>query len=401
MISKLRRKVFAINIISISIVYVKAIAFGYTRLNDERVMRLNGALALDDWQNLDVKNLDGMVVAEYDESASEITWLAHGDNVHFDANVYEGIVKDIVASQNSNGWIGIRVLYAKRVAGDVTRIALFDRDSNVASIILYVVITIIALTTGLASYLFISVILAHVAIRPVEESWKMQKQFVADASHELKTPLAVILANTDIIAAHADESVASQMKWVENTQEEAKRMAGLVADLLFLAKNDDGMKVAMTDVDLSEAVSTVVLGHEAIFYENNKQFTYDITPDLHVEGNAGQFQQLVTILLDNANRYSVGSGNISLTLSQSMKFALLTVSNDCDELSDEQLSHLFDRFYTVDPSRNKNNGGNGLGLAIAQAICETHNGKIEVQYVDGRATFTAKLPLRRMTRVNF
>ena len=218
MISKLRRKIFAINIISISIVYVVAIAFifafGYTRLNDERIMRLNGVLALEDWQNLDAENLNGMIVGEYDGSESGVTWLAHGDNVHFDANVYEGIVEKIVASENNNGWIGIRVLYAKRAVNGVTRIALFDRDSNLASIILYVVITIIALTTGLASYLFISIILAHVAIRPVADTWKMQKQFVADASHELKTPLSVIMANTDLVVSHPEETVASQMQWI-------------------------------------------------------------------------------------------------------------------------------------------------------------------------------------------
>ena len=397
MISKLRRKILAINIISISIVYVVALAFmfafGYTRINDERVMRLNGALALDDWQNPDLENLNGMVVAEYDEITTEITWLAYGENVRFDPNVFDGIVKDIIASENSNGWMGLRVLYAKRTVGEVTRIALFDRDSNMAGIILYVVIFIVALTTGLASYLFISVILSHIAIRPVGETWKMQKQFVADASHELKTPLAVIMANTDLIASHPDETVASQMKWIENTRAEIERMAELVNELLFLAKSDDGAKTAMEVVDLSECVETIVLTHEAVLYENGKSFNYEIAPHIQIKGNEGQLKQLATILLDNANKYSRGVGSINLTVETVGKNVDFCVSNDCDPLTDEQLEHLFDRFYTVDQSRT--GSGNGLGLSIAKVICQTHGGKIAVNYENRRITFTATLPQYR------
>lgn len=394
MISKLRRKIFAINIISISIVYVIAIAFifafGYTRLNDERVMRLNGALALEAWQNLDAENLSGMVVAEYDHDTAEITWLAHGDNVRFDANVFEGIVKDIVASENSNGWIGLRVLYAKRVVNGVTRIALFDRDSNLASIILYVVIFIIALTTGLASYLFISIILSQVAIKPVEDSWKMQKQFVADASHELKTPLSVIMANTDLVVSHPEETVASQMQWIENARAETARMAELVNDLLFLAKSDDGVKTALETLDLSECVERTVLTYDAVLYENRKTFDYEIAPHLQIRGNEGQIKQLATILLDNANKYSRGVGNIKLTVGTVGKNVEFSVSNDCDFLTEEQLEHLFDRFYTIDQSRTSS--GNGLGLSIAQVICQTHGGRIIANFADNRITFTVTLP---------
>ena len=394
MISKLRRKIFTINIISIGIVYIIAIAFifafGYTRLNDERVTRLNGVLAQSDWRHLELESINGMVLIEYDDEKSEIIWSAHGSGVHFDAQAFEDIVNQIVESDNYNGWISLRVLYAKRSVDGVTRIALFDRDSNVASIILYVVITIIALTTGLASYLFISIILAHIAIRPVENSWKMQKQFVADASHELKTPLAVIMANTDLIASHADKTVASQMQWIENTRSEAARMAELVNDLLFLAKSDDGVKTTMEVVDMSECVETIVLSHEAVFYENGKSFSYKIAPHMQIRGNEGQLKQLATILLDNANKYSVGEGNIILNVATQGKFVELAVSNDSDQLTEEQLEHLFDRFYTVDSSRNSS--GNGLGLSIAQVICETHGGRIDARYADGRITIKAAIP---------
>lgn len=150
------------------------------------------------------------------------------------------------------------------------------------------------------------------------------------------------------------------MKWVENTRAEAQRMAGLVADLLFLAKNDDGLKVQMEDVNLSDCVGTIVLGYDAIFTKTKRTLPI-VDKDVYIVGNVGQLKQLTTILLDNANKYSKGSGNITLSLTANGKHAHLTVENDSEQLTEEQLKHLFDRFYTVDPSRNKNNGGNGPG----------------------------------------
>lgn len=173
-------------------------------------------------------------------------------------------------------------------------------------------------------------------------------------------------------------------------------MAELVNDLLFLAKNDDGVKAQMQLVNLSECIETIVLTHEAVFYENGKAFNYQITSDLHVIGSVGQLKQLATILLDNANKYSADMGNISLNVSAVGKHVEFTVSNDCKPLTDEQLAHLFDRFYTVDQSRNKNSAGNGLGLSIAQIICKSHGGDITVEYESGRITFRATFPISKL-----
>ncbi len=211
-------------------------------------------------------------------------------------------------------------------------------------------------------------------------------------SHELKTPLSVIMANTEIIASHQDETVASQMQWIENTRLEAKRMAELVADLLFLAKNDDGLKVQMEPVNISDCIETTVLSYDAVFYENGKSFRYDIARDVKVIGNVGQIKQLTTILLDNANKYSVGDGNIFLNLTAAGRHITLSVSNDSEELSEEQLSHLFDRFYTLDKSRNAEKSGNGLGLSIAKMISQTHGGDISASYSNGRTYFVVELP---------
>ena len=396
MISKLRKKIIAINVISVSIIFVVAMILvfgtGYSRINDERIIRLNGVVEQESLKDLDISKLQGVVVVEYDQTSGAST-ITYGESVKLSEGQIHAVMEKILARDKDDGWVSMRVLYARRTVDGVTRIALYDRNSDRTGVVLYLVYTLIALVVGSVSYLIISYILARVALKPVEESWNQQKQFLADASHELKTPLSVIMANTEIIASHGDETVESQMKWIENTRSESERMAGLVNDLLFLAKNDDGLKSQMEVVNLSEIVETIVLSHEAVMYENGKVFSYDITPDLAVYGNDGQLKQLIAILLDNANKYSVEQGNIVLGVQNAGKNALITVSNDCYELTEEQLKHLFDRFYTVDESRNKNTAGNGLGLSIAQVIVNTHRGKIEVNYDSGRITFTVTLPL--------
>ena len=395
MISKLRKKIIAINVISVCIVFVVAMIAmfitGYARINDERIIRLMGVVQQENMRELDISRLKGIVLVEYDEQANQAVWTTTGESVKLTTEQIHSIVEKVMSKDKAEGWASTQVLYAKRTVEGITYIALYDRDSNRTGILLYIMYTLIALIVGSLSYLAISYILARVALVPVEESWNKQKQFLADASHELKTPLSVIMANTEIIASHGNETVNSQRKWIENTRLESQRMAGLVNDLLFLAKNDDGLKAQMNNVNLSECIETTVLSHEAVLYENGKTFNYSIAPDLIVYGNDGQLKQLIAILLDNANKYSVGAGNISLNVDTVGKNAQICISNDCDELTEEQLEHLFDRFYTVDQSRC--NAGNGLGLSIAQVICVTHGGKISVDYKNGMITFTASIPL--------
>lgn len=399
MISKLRKKIIAINVISVCIVFFVAIVItftsGFRRIEEERTVRLNNMLN-DDWQETETSAYKGTALIEYDLTTERVLKIKITPEVNLDETEIDEVVSQIVDKPNNDGWVGLRIQYVKKVvSNDTLRIVLFDRYSQSSNLRLFVAFTLISLVVGALCYFGISWFLARVALKPIEESWTKQRQFVADASHELKTPLSVIMANTEIIASHADETVESQMKWIENTRAESQRMAELVNDLLFLAKNDDSVQAQMQVVNLSECIETIVLTHEAIFYENGKTFNYNITPDLQVMGSAGQLKQLATILLDNANKYSVDTGNILLNVTLQGKHAQFTVSNDCKPLTDEQLKHLFDRFYTVDQSRNKGTTGNGLGLSIAQIICQTHGGDISVEYDSGRITFTANFPLNK------
>lgn len=402
MIRRLRKRIVAINVITASLILFCALivtfVVGYGRIDIEREARMNLALNFDTQQDEirfeEEKIFDDVALAVYDVRTHQVEWF-FGGNANLSREELSRYVRPIVQDVRREGWVNISVRYVKAVEGSKVKIAFNNLGASSGNLVVFAVSVLGALTLGIIVYFLFSLFLARIALRPVEDSWKKQKQFVADASHELKTPLSVILANTDILASHKDETVESQMKWVENTRAEAMRMAELVNQLLFLAKNDDGLKVQMQDVNFSNCVEGIVLGYDAVFYEKQHKFSYEVTPDVWVVGNEGQLKQLVTILLDNADKYSKGEGNITLRLQNNGKHCTLTVANDSEQLSEEQLSHLFDRFYTVDNSRNKNNGGNGLGLNIAQVICQTHNGSIRVSCENGRTAFEVTLPLKR------
>lgn len=403
MISSLRKKIVAINVLSLGLVFIIAIILifmvGYSRIDDQRSDRLKMALAYtgsaEDYSQIDM--YDDIALVHYNVKSGEISSFV-GKSFTFDSIKIESNTKKIAARGKTSGVEFTQygaLKYLARTDGDVFVLALNDLSASQNTMIPYMVWAVVVLLFGLLAYMLISQLLANMALKPVEESWKKQKQFVADASHELKTPLSVIMANNEIIASHASDTVESQMKWINNTRAESKRMAELVQNLLFLAKSDDGLQVPMQETNFSDCVGITALTYDAVFYENQKSFTYEIARDVVVWGNEGQLKQLVDILLDNANKYSTGVGDVRLNLDVNSKHAVLTVSNQGAELTQEQLSHLFDRFYTVDQSRNKSNGGNGLGLSIAEMICQTHGGSIKASYEDGRVCFTVTLPLNK------
>ncbi len=394
MIKKLRRKIVAINIVSVGIVFFVAIllttAFGYSFIDRERSSRMEDAFDYDTQDEVSFSDNDlyqDLALVIYNTQTEQAQFF-FGNDFSFNHQRLQDNFMRIVNSNLSQGYASVRVRYKKTTSGNEVRIVFNDLNSSQNSITPFLLVGLSMVIVGISFYLAISFMLARIALKPVEESWQKQKQFIADASHELKTPLSVIMANTEIIASHPDDTVQSQSKWIENTREESNRMAELVADLLFLAKNDDGLVVQMDTINLSDAVATTVLSSDSLFYENGKKFDYQLDKEIHIQGNEKQIKQLVTILLDNANKYStdVGNINLSLKLAPNGKHATLIVSNDSETMSDEQLSHLFDRFYTVDQSRNTR--GSGLGLSIAKTIVQTHNGTISVDYNQGRTIFT-------------
>ena len=216
-------------------------------------------------------------------------------------------------------------------------------------------------------FYFISRKLADVAVKPTEEAWKQQKRFIADASHDLKTPLTVIMANNDIMLSHPNSAVAEQKKWLESTKEEGEHMQALINKMLELARSES-----------------------LVAYEKNVEIVSEITPNIVVKSNGEEFTRLVYILVDNAIKYAPVNSKITVRLYSTKKGVILDINNSGSVISKEELPHIFERFYRSDSART--NGGFGLGLSIAKNIVTALNGEISATSTkENGTTFTVKL----------
>ena len=277
----------------------------------------------------------------------------------------------------------------KIVFADIT----YEKDNMQSLLMLSVLIFVLVLLTSF----FISVYLSRRALSPVQEAWDKQHQFVADASHELKTPLTVILANLDILKSHPENTIAEEKRWLDNTEEEAVRMKDLLQDLLFLAKEDAAAAppAPHTPLNFSQVVWECILPFESVAYEQNTTMTEDIKDNTFVSGNEKQLKQLLMILLDNACKYAK-NGEILITLEQKHEKAVLRVKNTGPLIPKEDLEHIFERFYRASKSRSRETGGYGLGLSIAQSIIHNHKGSIKASSTTQEGTvFTVSLPARK------
>ena len=226
-------------------------------------------------------------------------------------------------------------------------------------------------------FLLVTVLLANWITRPVKTAWDKQQQFVADASHELKTPLTVILSNADMILKQPQLLDSKNLQRTHYIQDEAYRMKDLVEDLLTLARNDSGhSRAVMETIDLSFLIQERVLAYEPVIYDMGKQLESEIEDSISVLADRKELEQLVTILLDNACKYSRPNGliKVSLHLSNS-HHVCLSVMDEGTPLLPEEQQKIFDRFYRSDPSRT-DTSGYGLGLAIAKSIADSHGWKI-------------------------
>lgn len=241
-------------------------------------------------------------------------------------------------------------------------------------------------------FLVISILLSKWAVRPVEQALTQQRQFVADASHELKTPLTVILTNSQL-AGNGEYSESERKQFITNIQTVARHMKGLVDQMLELARTDNvGEDQSRTSFDYSAVVSNALLTFEVILFEKGHVVSEDIEANIMLSGNQQQLSQIPEILLDNAGKYAKGNGKIHVSLKRQGKtHCLLTVSNEGEEIPGEELDNLFKRFYRMDNVRSRD-GSFGLGLSIAESIVTGHKGKIWAESKKGYNTFYVMLP---------
>ena len=247
---------------------------------------------------------------------------------------------------------------------------------------------------SLAAFFLLSLLLAKWAVKPVEQAWDQQRQFVADASHELKTPLSVILTNAELLQTAEGES--ERTRFSSNVLTAAAQMRTLVTGLLELARSDQAkLPAARARFSWSRSVSEACLPFEPVFFERGLDFSYAIEPELFVSGDEGQLRRCTDILLDNAQKYAQAGSAVRLTLStRSKNRARLCVFSGGQSLTPDACRKIFERFYRLDSARSRD-GSYGLGLSIAESLVRQAGGKIWAEGAEGGNRFFIELPLSR------
>ncbi|MBQ7639330.1 MAG: HAMP domain-containing histidine kinase [Clostridia bacterium] len=395
MIKKLRKRFVRLSVSLISIVliifYIFTSAVLFFRITEsvqdtlrnyssEKFFLQFFDLGSDDYLNeVDNYAIDSRSICVVDvneEGTIGVLDVGHG---HMESSTLDSSVKFVL---NSNYDFGLimkhNLFYFRSASGSGCRIAF--ADSSRYFVYLKEILTkdaVIFIIVLLLLY-FLTRQLSKIFIKPVERAWTQQQNFIADASHELKTPLTVILANCDILNAHREDTVEDQHKWVESTNEEATHMKELVDKMLFLAKSESMKPQQIVgEVDVSELATKIALQFEPVAFEAGVELKCDIDRGVVLKADQTAVNQIIHILLDNAVKYAGLGGKAELRLKRKKNGVFLSAKNNGSVIPEEDLPHIFERFYRSDKARTAGSGY-GLGLAICKSLVEQQKATISV-----------------------
>ena len=300
-----------------------------------------------------------------------------------DGSVPSDLESIITKHYNNNDTKYIGNLYNNKYSYKIENnlMIIVDNSKSNERLVTLLEVTLVLLVILELLIYFVSSILSKWIIKPAIDAFDAQKRFIADASHELKTPLAVIMASADAL-----EKDKKEKKWISNIQNESERMNNLIKSLLDLSKIESTTPVT-EDIDLSKLVIKSTLVLESLMFEKNIELKYDISENIIINANSEEIKQLVTILLDNAIKHSESNGKILVNLNEQKNNVVLEVKNKGKSIEKGQEEKIFERFYRVDESRNRNENRYGLGLAIAKTITNKYNGNISASSSNGYTTF--------------
>lgn len=287
----------------------------------------------------------------------------------------------IVSSGKSKGFVeNYRFLCYPN--GTKTRVTFLDCSLKLAFFRTFLFISIGMALAGYLLFFFVLLFFSKKIVHPVSESYEKQKRFITDAGHEIKTPLTIIKADVDVLEMEFGEN-----EWLTDIQKQAKRLTALTNDLVYLSRMEESdNSMPMIEFPFSDIVSETAASFQTLAQTQGKEFQCRIQPMLSLVGNEKAMIQLVNILLDNAMKYSPNHGTVSLSLEKHGKTIQLSVFNTTENtIPKEAVNLLFERFYRIDPSRNSQTGGYGIGLSVAKAIVSAHNGKIQAKSDDGHS----------------
>lgn len=332
--------------------------------------------------NRNIRFMDSNIITVRLDSSDNILEIYDYSNEQISVEQVKQLVKNIMSIENKEKE-HIGLLYFDRYSYSYRQgesLVIYDNNNVRNNIVTVLKNSLVFFVILELVFIIIAKLISTWISKPVEEAFEKQKDFIADASHELKTPLSVITAS-----AEALEKNPKEKKWLTNIKNESDRMNNLIIDLLDLAKTENG-NIELSMGNLSKAVELSVLTFEGIAFEKNIKLDYHIDDNINIKMNENAIKQVVEILLDNAIKHSKEKGKVEVKLKDTNNIEL-TVSNLGDPIPSGEEEKIFNRFYRVDKARNRNENRYGLGLAIAKNIVTLHKGTIRAYSKNGKTTF--------------
>lgn len=396
MIKKLEQRIFLLIMVSLSIIILGTITlFAILNYNNtinttnfimDRFMgeeaKKNPDGRIEDYKIKPENTIDG--VYNFLIQNSIIVQSSAPSN---DKTINEYALK-IAKKNTEKGMIGKYIYKVRKINPNTVRITFVENEDTIFHIkTIFIVSVIISIASLLAIYKLAKKV-SKMIVKPVEETFEKQKQFISDASHELKTPLAVIEANSDVL-----ENKIGKNKWINYIQNEADSMNKLINELLLLAKieNLDNLKESK-QLNLSKEVEIILSMFESMAYEKQVIIKSKISENITMNGNKEDIEHIVSTLTDNAIKHTETQKELVIELKKEKNEIILEVKNMGAPIPEEEREKIFERFYRIDKSRNRNEKSYGLGLAISKFTIEKYNGKIEVFYKDNFTVFKVTIP---------
>lgn len=395
MIKKLKQRIFMLIMISLSIIILGIIILStflnYNNTINTTVSMMNRVIdedpkrnstKVEDYKKMPELNIDGLYRIIIQNSV-----IIHNDDA-FQNTTMDEYASKILKRNSEKGIIDNYIYNVKKIDKNTTIISMIEDENSISHIrIMFISSSIIAIFSIVVIYI-IAKKLSKTIVKPVEETFEKQKQFISDASHELKTPLAVIEANSDVLKDKVGEN-----KWINYIQNEVESMSKLINELLLLTKieNIDNIK-QYTELNLSNEIEIVLSMFESVAYEKQVTLESNIDKNIMLKANKEDIEHIVSTLTDNAIKHTKPQNKVVATLRKGKNDIVFEVKNMGEPIPEDEREKIFERFYRVDKSRNRKEKRYGLGLAIAKSTVEKYNGRINVDYKNNFTIFRVIIP---------
>lgn len=394
MFDKLKLKFVLINMSLLTVVFISIFGTLYFMTNESMNRETNGSLNALMIDNHKPRPNTSNIMVDVDDNGNIVKKFI-SFNLNVDANDLQNAINKILNNKNDSSKININkepYVYLKRTSSTTTKIVFlnisYQENFKLSLLKIFISVGFISLI----ALLMISIYLTNKSIKPIKDVFDKQKQFIADTSHELKTPLTIIKTNTSLVLSNPEDTVKNQRKWINYINLQTDRMSELVNEMLSLAKLDtDENTLVLSSINISKIIESMI---DAIIYENGINLYTKIDNDIFITGDKESLKKLFSIIMDNAIKHTNNKGSIHVNLVLDKNTVKLSIKNTGKGISSEHIEKIFERFYRIDSSRVRETGGYGLGLSIAKSIVEQHKGNIYAKStVDKDTTFFVEFPI--------